>query len=372
MARELVKEITSIKKNYILNSNFALWQRTTANQTFGGVQQYHADRFQWAAGTITGQVTSSKSSKTDYSNSAIVPAVCDDIQKYTVSTAQAVLSAGSTAGPWYKLEGSDLEDLLHNGGIARGINLSFYVASSVTGTYTIEFANSAINNRYFTTYTIDVANTWQRISINLTPSELVTGTSSGTWNFADGIGLYIRFWLAAGTSAQGVIQNQWIGSAAGVPASQANLLSTLSNTWGITGIMLCAGNITPDFVTRGESFGDELRLCQRYYEKTYDVNVNPGTVTQNGQQLAKLAAAVGASGALGRTADFKVTKRSTPSVLFYSPSGAVQTSSIGGVDRNTITSFVGTNSAIPINNTGGSVGAAGDNFAFHFFADAEL
>jgi hypothetical protein len=372
MARELVKEIPSIKKNYILNSNFSLWQRSTANQVFGASISYHADRFSWAAGTITGQVTSEKRAKTDYSNSTIIPAVCDDIQRYTVSTAQAVLSAGSTAGPWYKLEGSDLEDLLHNGGIQRGINLSFYVASSVTGTYTIEFINSGLDNRYYTTYTINTANTWQRVSINLTASELITGTSSGTWNYANGIGLYIRFWLACGTSAQGGTQNQWTGSTPNVSPAQVNLLSTLSNTWGITGIMLTDGNVAPTFVTRGESFADELRLCQRYYEKSYNVDINPGTNTFAGCFLGYLPSAITAGSAWSTNVPFKVPKRDTPSVLTYSIGGSVQTTSIGGTPLNTITSRTGTTGFTPINNTGSSQGSLGISIEGHFIADAEL
>lgn len=117
MARVLVKEIKDSKKNYIINSNFTFWQRTTALQTYGAQQTYHADRFQWAAGTITGAVRSEKLAVTNFSNSSIIPRSCVFMQRYEVGTAQPSLGAGATAGPWYKMEGFDFQELLEQGGL---------------------------------------------------------------------------------------------------------------------------------------------------------------------------------------------------------------------------------------------------------------
>ena len=64
--------------------------------------------------------------------------------------------------------------------------------------------------------------------------------------------------------------------------------------------------------------GTELSLCQRYYEKSYDLNVVPGTATSIGLVLSSLVKTVGpGSNGIG-TVSFKNTKRSSPTIKIYS------------------------------------------------------
>lgn len=118
MARALIKEIKDAKKNYVLNGNFNLWQRTSALQTFGGQVTYHADRFAWAAGTITGTVKSEQMSKGVYSNSGILPGSIDNLQRYEVQTAQPSLGAIATAGRADSIASNNLNFTTTNYGLA--------------------------------------------------------------------------------------------------------------------------------------------------------------------------------------------------------------------------------------------------------------
>lgn len=294
---------------------------------------YHADRFAWAAGTITGQVTSYRAPVATYSNNAILPKSCSIMQQYQVTTAQAVLNADSTAGPWYKIEGHDFASILERGALQRGFTLSFYVAATVGGTYTIELYNSAIDNRYFKPYTIVGGGVWQRINIHFTAQEIASGIASGTWNYTNTLGLAIRFWLAAGTNAQGVTQNQWVGSTPNVPASQVNFLSTINNTWGITGLMVNTGKVLPDFRTRTISPIEELKLCQRYFEKTYPLSVNVGALSTN--QLLYISNTSGGSASPIGTWFYKTSKRTSPTFTFYNHAIVATTTwrTTGGVDH---------------------------------------
>jgi hypothetical protein len=368
MARTLIKEIKDSKKNYLINGNFNLWQRGAANVTgLGSVQTYHADRFQWAAGTITGQVTSSKTSVTTYANNTSLPRTCSFMQQYTVTTAQPALSAGSTAGPWLKIEGYDVNEILEQGGLTNGITLSFYVASSVTGTYTVQFASGGLDNFYFKTYTINTANTWQRVSMYLTGAELLTGISSGTWNYANGIGMYIRFWIASGTGAQGANQNLWTGATSNVSTSQANVLSTLNNTWGITGLMLTLGNVVPDFKIRGNSIDHEISMCQRYYAKTQNLDLAPNALN-GGLGTVSTGTAAGQD---RMTWVFSTRMRVAPTITLYNPTtGATGTwRDGGGVDRAVNASSM-TETLTVISNSGAITDAT--TLTGHASADAEL
>ena len=372
MARALIKEIKDAKKNYIINGNFNFWQRTNVTQTYGAQITYHADRFAWAAGTITGAVLSARANPNVYSNTSIIPRSCVYAQQYICSTAQASLGANATAGPWYKMEGYDFNEALEQGGLLNGITLSFYVASSTTGTYTIEFTNSGTNNRYFKTYTITSAGTWQRISMYLTGAELATGIGSGTWDYANGVGLLVRFWLAAGTTSQGVAQNLWTGSTANVPATQPNIFSALNNTWSITGLAMTIGNVVPDFKIRGDSPDDEYSLCRRYYEKSYAVNTNPGAVAGSPFSWKNVNANITGGLYAQKDIPFTVPKRAIPTVRLYSET-------TGTIDKlRDLTAGADVTTA---SNNGFETGCiaftsvaptAGNLFSAHFTADAEL
>lgn len=130
----------------------------------------------------------------------------------------------------------------------------------------------------------------------------------------------------------------------------------------ITGVQLEEGSSASNFEFRPVQ--EELALCQRYYEKSYDISTDPGTSTYYGcKSLSVTAATVDAV-----PLDFKVTKRTTPTIVFYSPNtGTTAKCDADGSDENCSAAHIGESGA-----TASNTGASAINMSVHYTADAEL
>ena len=138
---------------------------------------------------------------------------------------------------------------------AKQFTLSFWVKSSLTGTFGGAYSNSVGNKFYAWTYTISSANTWEKKTIT------ITGVTDGTWERANGAGLYIYWTLGAGSGVQ-TSAGSWGTSFKRGPSGATDVVATNGATWQITGVQLEVGSVATDFEHR--SFGDELARCQRY------------------------------------------------------------------------------------------------------------
>jgi len=108
--------------------------------------------------------------------------------------------------------------------------------------------------------------------------------------------------------------------------------------------------------------GEELQLCQRYFEKSYDLEIAPGTDSFNG--LVTQAYISGSS--VSTSVRFLVAKRATPTLTFYTRIGVINNWTQPGVGAYAASSsFVG-HTGFCVSG-GGSGGAQG-----HFIASAEL
>lgn len=67
------------------------------------------------------------------------------------------------------------------------------------------------------------------------------------------------------------------------------------------------------------SFEQQLAYCQRYYEKSYNTDVKPGTVSIPGKSIGLITNAE--TEATEIRTPFRVTKRATPTVTWYNPQG---------------------------------------------------
>jgi hypothetical protein len=131
----------------------------------------------------------------------------------------------------------------------------------------------------------------------------------------------------------------------------------------VTDVQLEPGSVATEFERR--PFGEELALCQRYYEKSYNLSVNPGTVTDNGTAVTR-----GTNGNFTIDVEFRTSKRATPSIVIYNPAtgtaGELRNTSLGanvagGAAFQSEKGFV----------LDGGV-AAGNQIYAHWTADAEL
>jgi hypothetical protein len=186
------------------------------------------------------------------------PAGFTNSVKLTVTTADSSLSAAQNA--WYTqaIEGYNIADLNFGSSNAKTVTMSFWVKSSLTGTFNASILNSATDRVYLSTYTINAANTWEQKTIT------IPGDQSGTWLTTNGIGMYVFFNLASGSNYVGTI-NTWNTSYVQATSGASQVLSTLNATWAITGVQLEVGTQATTFDYR--SYGTELSLCQRYYWK---------------------------------------------------------------------------------------------------------
>lgn len=120
----------------------------------------------------------------------------------------------------------------------------------------------------------------------------------------------------------------------------------------------------------------ELALCQRYYEKSYDIGTAPGTSVSAGSELIRQSSASEAATAFNRR--FTVNKRATPTVVFYNPNTANDPGKIYDIGAAAARTVTGTYSNSPTSETTlgapthSAAGSAGNLLWAHWTANAEL
>jgi len=288
--------------------------------------------------------------------------------RITCSTADASIAAGDYYYLNHRIEGYNIRDFLLGTASAKTFTLSFWVRSSLTGTYTGAFQNNGTTRAYPFEYTINNANTWEQKTITL------TGDITGTWLNTNGLGLHIVWALAIGSTYQSAA-NTWAAGAFYGTSNQVNFMSSnTSRTFDITGIQIEIGSAPTAF--EFVPFPLALYRCQRYYEKTFPPGV---AVAQNcGFQRSTIGYFVWVAGTsplqTGAMWNFMATKRAAPTMTFYNPNAANskwRNASAGADSGTSSTGFAGEQGALIQN-----IPVAGDNLGhaiiIHATADARL
>lgn len=357
--------IDRLDKNYIINGNFDFWQRGVSSSAGG----YLADRFSFQNFTSAGTFTRTRSTDVpSFAESGYRSTYSDLI---TVGTADASLAGDERAFYAQIIEGYNLQRLL-----GKKVTLSFWVKCSKTGTQSVSFNNAGGAGgagivSYVATYTINAANTWEKKVITLLMD------TSGTWGVGNDYGLSVAWSLGTSPTNQyatGTV-NQWIIA----PSSgkyhftgNLNLFDTAAATWRIAQIQLVEGEIEQEFTTAGRNYADELRLCQRYYEKSDQLSVFPGSVSsQNRFYNGTLNG--GGGGAHGPVV-YAVRKRATPTISYWDGININQAFwRRPSADTSTALTFNNSNEYgfEPVNSTTGGAWTT-SQVAFNWAADAEL
>jgi hypothetical protein len=155
------------------------------------------------------------------------------------------------------IEGVNISDLNWGTANAKTVTLSFWVRSSLTGTFGGSLRSDGASRSYPFSYTISAANTWEKETIT------ITGDTSGTWLTNNNVGIYVGFGLGVGSTLSGTA-GSW-ASANYVSATGAtSLVGTNGATFYITGVQLEQNTTATPF--EWLPFGVEFLLCQRYYQ----------------------------------------------------------------------------------------------------------
>ena len=250
-------------KNLIINGAMEIAQRANSYTvpSGGGNAYYPVDRF------LSQDYTWSAGSNVTFSQSTTAPAGFNSSYKVATGATGLTFASGGTIGIWHKIEGYNLPAIANGNAM-----LSFWVNSSVTGTYSIWFGNADWPSGSPTAaltkeYTITVANTWQKISI---PINFAQGTAIGTWNYTNGLGLEIYWGLGANANRVGnAYLNTWASfSTYNVQTTSAVQWATNANaTFYMTGVQLEAGNVATSFSRANGTLSGELAACQRYCQR---------------------------------------------------------------------------------------------------------
>ena len=155
------------------------------------------------------------------------------------------------------IEGFNTADLNWGSANAKTVTLSFWVRSSLTGTFGGALQNSDGTRSYPFSYTISVANTFEYKTIT------IAGDTSGTWLTTNGRGIGVIFGLGVGSTYSGTA-GAWSGSAFYSATGATSVVGTNGATFFITGCQLEVGSTATSFDYR--PFGTELALCQRYFQ----------------------------------------------------------------------------------------------------------
>ena len=156
------------------------------------------------------------------------------------------------------IEGFNIADLGWGTANASTVTLSFWVRSSLTGTFGGALRSDGASRSYPFTYTISAANTWEQKSVT------IAGDTSGTWLTNNGAGAYVGFGLGVGSTLSGTA-GAW-ASANYVSATGAtSVVGTNGATFYITGVQLEQNTSATPFERR--LYNQELANCQRYFQK---------------------------------------------------------------------------------------------------------
>jgi hypothetical protein len=277
-------------KNRIINGAMVIDQRNAGASVTPAAFTYTLDR--WAAV----QTTASKFSVQQNAASVTPPVGFNNYLGVTSLSAYSV-GAGDTFNIYQSIEGFNSVDLAWGTANAKAVTLSFWVRSSLTGTFGGAIKDGSSTNAYPFTYSIASANTWTQISVT------IPGPTAGQFSYTsttNGTGIQIQFGLGAGANYSGTA-GAWAAFNAYTATGAVSVVGTNGATWYVTGVQFEKGSTATSFDYR--PYGTEMTLCQRYYEVMYNSSDGAGV-------WGPFTTAAGYRG----TWYFKVQKRTAASV----------------------------------------------------------
>ena len=290
---------SGVFRNRIINGAMVIDQRNAGASVTPVNTQYLVDRFQ---AILT---AASKFTVQQNAGSVTPPSGFTNYLGVTSSSAYSI-GAGDIFGIGQNIEGYNMADFDFGKSTAKTITFSFWVRSSLTGTFGGSLNSSGDARSYPFSYTISAANTWEQKTVT------IAGDTTGTWPITNGTGMRVFFSIGTGSTYSGTA-GSWATAAYYAPTGATSVVGTNGATFYITGVQLEKGSTATSFDYR--PYGTELQLCQRYYEKSF----NTDTAPTNGlvSYLKFTSSAITTTGAYGNSPPFAVEKRTNATITCY-------------------------------------------------------
>ena len=234
------------RRNLIINGGMDIWQRGTSSSLNG----FLADRFKVYHSTAGGLLTERSTDVPDAGFSYSLKVSC---------TATATPAVGQEAFIEQRIESQNLRPLNYGYPTPRTATLSFWVKSNVVGEAGFYIYQTSATQAYQARYTIHQADTWEKKTIT------IQGNTTAAFAKTAGTGFEMRWYLSSNAVNTGSdYLNAWVSNTTNRTPDGYNFMSSTSNVMRITGVQLELGSVATPFEHR--SYGEELALCQRYYE----------------------------------------------------------------------------------------------------------
>jgi len=241
---------SSVFKNRIINGDCRIDQRNAGASVTPADSAYTLDRWQSRLSQASKySVQQSTTAPTGFKNSLLVTS----LSSYTVGSSEFFQVRQI-------IEGLNTYDFSFGTASAQPVTLSFWVRSSLTGTFGGVLSNADGDRTYVFSYTVSSANTFEYKTIT------IPGDTTGTWLTTNGGGFVVAWSLGAGSSVS-TTAGAWNASLFRGVTGGTSVVGTSGATFYITGVQLEVGTQATSFEYR--QYGQELALCQRYYYKLF-------------------------------------------------------------------------------------------------------
>jgi hypothetical protein len=217
---------------------------TSYSSTSSGV--YYVDRWRTSVDVPAANVT--------FQQSTDAPAGFKNSLSCTILTANTPVS-GTGYNIIQPIEGQNIVDFKQGTSDAVPMTLSFWVKSSITGTYSTALRNTSGAKTCVKTYTINQANTWEYKSVTFPPE------TSGTWNTNNTAGCFVNFVLGAGSSLNAPSEGVWHTGTYSTVSGTVNLIATQNAVFKFTGVQFEKGSLATPY--EHKPYATELQMCNR-------------------------------------------------------------------------------------------------------------
>ena len=348
------------RRNIVINGAMQVAQRATSVTGIAASTYATVDRWKTAIGNTAGRLTQTQTAITDLSGFGFAT-------KLECTTADTSIAADETLMFHQRFEGQDLQQLKKGTSDAEKITVSFFVKGNASATYTCELQDT--DNSRFNSQEFSVTTNFTRVILTFVADTTGALTNDNALSFQLNIHLHAGSTFTGGSHTDNVwhtTANQRVGD------NQTSFFDSTDRTFFITGVQMEVGSQATPFEHR--SFGEELQLCQRYYEISYSYGTSEGANTSVGLITTDTMGGDTTTAYLTHQLEYRVAKRAAPTLVFYDQAEATGkvTSHVTGVSTangQTVSTEHAGDKSVSMNRASGD---AANGFRFHYSATSEL